>query len=258
MGNHTSDGESCRRRARSFRATVKAADAVLAAVGTPTASPAEASAATVLETQKADEAIDAGREAEDTHRKRLEAAGTTRVQWGREQAQQQAAADADVVAWIEVEAKRPLQVESTRMAAAPPVPRATHDILGSRGSLLPEGCYRGSLLALGQVAAASGMSQVAGQVVGSAEAAAAAALASQQSCTARLPKVLRPKLQPPPAAPLSVGGCPYKQGDRLPTLINVRHHNAPAEEENATLAGGRLSYESDASVASSDSVYTQT
>ena len=249
-----------------IRATVKAADAVLAAVGTPTASPAEASAATVLETQKADEAIDAGREAEDTHRKRLEAADTTRVQWGREQAQQQAAADADVVAWIEVEAKRPLQVESTRMAAAPPVPRATHDILGSRGSLLPEGCYRGSLLALGQVAAASGMSQVAGQVVGSAEAAAAAALASQQSCTARLPKVLRPKLQPPPAAPLSVGGCPYKQGDRLPTLINVRHHNAPAarhhnapaEEENATLAGGRLSYESDASVASSDSVYTQT
>ena len=237
-----------------IRATVIAADAVLAAVGMPTASPGEESAATVLETQMA---AAAGREAEDTHRKRLEAAEATRVPSAREQAQQQAGDD-DVVAWIEVEAKRPPQVEPPGMAAASPVPPASHDILGSRGSLLPEGCYRGSLLALGQAAAASGMSQVAGQVVGSAEAAAAAALASQQSCTARLPKVLRPKLQPPPAAPsYFVGGCPYKQGDRLPALIHVRHHNAPAEEENATQAEGGLSYESDASVASSDSVYTQ-
>ena len=240
-----------------IRATVIAADAVLAAVGMPTASPGEESAATVLETRMAAEAIAAGREAEDTHRKRLEAAEATRVPSAREQAQQQAGDD-DVVAWIEVEAKRPPQVEPPGMAAASPVPPASHDILGSRGSLLPEGCYRGSLLAFGQAAAASGMSQVAGQVVGSAEAAAAAALASQQSCTARLPKVLRPKLQPPPPAPsYSVGGCPYKQGDRLPALIHVRHHNAPAEEENATQAEGGLSYESDASVASSDSVYTQ-
>jgi len=233
-----------------IRATVIAADAVLAAVGIPTASPGEESAATVLETRMAAEAIAAGREAEDTHRKRLEAAEATRVPSAHEQAQQQAGGD-DVVAWIEVEAKRPPQVEPISMAAASAVPPASHDILGSRGSLLPEGCYRGSLLALGQAGAASGMSLVAGHVVGSAEAAAAAALASQQSCTARLPKVLRSKLQPPPPAPsYSVGGCPYKQGNRVPSLINV--------QENITQAAEGLSYESDASVESSDSVYTQT
>ena len=223
---------------------------MLAAVGMPTASPAEASAATVPETQRA-EAIDAGREAEDAFRDALALAEASRVQSGGGHAQQQAE-DTDVVAWIEVEAKRPPQVEPISMAAAASaVPPASHDILGSRGSLLPEGCYRGSLLALGQAGAASGMSQVAGHVVGSAEAAAAAALASQQSCTARLPKVLRSKLQPPPPAPsYSVGGCPYKQGNRVPSLINV--------QENITQAAEGLSYESDASVESSDSVYTQT
>ena len=233
-----------------IRATVIAADAVLAAVGMATASPAEASAATVPETQRA-EAIDAGREAEDAFRDALALAEASRVQSGGGHAQQQAE-DTDVVAWIEVEAKRPPQVEPISMAAAASaVPPASHDILGSRGSLLPEGCYRGSLLALGQAGAASGMSLVAGHVVGSAEAAAAAALASQQSCTARLPKVLRSKLQPPPPAPsYSVGGCPYKQGNRVPSLINV--------QENITQAAEGLSYESDASVESSDSVYTQT